>query len=152
MHKYPFNFADTVEIIPISFNLTMTGVNKTSFTELKSYVENAVAEITNSSPSSVTSTFIETVTILSTKKVHRYFNEEHSNDISKRSSPNGALINVAISPMDSANEKEVLGIINSTSSFTFELNSRLENHSNIDASVTSISQIQRIPGKLFLIR
>ena len=144
---YTFHFAETVEILPISFNLTMTGINKTSFKELKSDLENAVADMTNISPSSVTAAFIEMVPILSTRLVNRHLDEEHANVISKRSKESGALINVALTPMDRDGETVALDIINDTASFRVELNTRLENHSAVNATVTSISPIQRVPGK-----
>ena len=124
----------------------MTGINETSFNELKSYLENAVADMTNISPSSVTAAFIEMVPILSTRLVHRQLHEEHANVIRKRSKESGALINVALTPVDRDGETVALDIINDTSSFHVELNTRLENHSTVNASVTSISQIQRVPG------
>ena len=138
-----------MEISPISFNLTMMGINETSFNELKSYLENAVADMTNISPSSVTAAFIEMVPILSTRLVHRHLYEEHANVIRKRSKESGALINVAVTPMDRDGETVALDIINDTSSFHVELNTRLENHSTVNASVTSISQIQRVPGTFY---
>ena len=127
----------------------MMGINETSFNELKSYLEHVVADMTKMSPSSVTSAFIEMVQILSTRLVHRYLYEEHANVISKRSKERGALINVAVTPMDRDGETVALDIINATSSFRLELNTRLENHSAINASVTSISQIQRVPGNFY---
>ena len=127
----------------------MTGINETSFIELKSYLENAVADMTNISPSSVTAAFIEMVPILSTRLVHRQLHEEHANVIRKRSKESGALINVAVTPMDRDGETVALDIINDTSSFHVELNMRLENHLTVNAAVTSISQIQRVPGKFY---
>ena len=127
----------------------MTGINETSFNALKSYLEHVVADMTNISPSSVTSAFIEMVPALSTRLVHRHLHYEHANIISKRSKESGALINVAVTPMDRDGETVALDIINDTSSFHVELNMRLENHLTVNASVTSISQIQRVPGKFY---
>lgn len=105
--------------------------------------------MTNISPSSVTSAFIEMVPILSTRLAHRHLHYEHANVIRERSNESGALINVAVTPMDRDGETVALDIINDTASFHFELNTRLENHSTINASVTSIGQIQRVPGKFY---
>ena len=127
----------------------MTGINETSFNALRSYLEHVVADMTNISPSSVTSAFIEMVPALSTRLVHRHLHYEHANIISKRSKESGALINVAVTPMDRDGETVALDIINDTSSFHLELNTRLENHPTINASVMSISQIERVPGKFY---
>ena len=116
----------------------MSGINGTSFLEMKSDLEQIVADITNSSVSSVTSEFIEMVSIVSSRG--------HGDERRKRSNENGALINISITPTDKANEKKVLDIINDTSTFYSNMNARLQNLSISTVNVISISQIQRLAG------
>ena len=116
----------------------MSGINGTSFLEMKSDLEQIVADITNSSVSSVTSEFIEMVSIVSSRG--------HGDERRKRSNENGALINISITPTDKANEKKVLDILNDTSTFYSNMNARLQNLSISTVNVISISQIQRLAG------
>ena len=61
-----------------------------------------------------------------------------------------ALINVTVMPADIDHEIEVLDTMNDTVSFLSEMNSRLlDQWDEYNASVISVSDIERIPGKIF---
>ena len=66
----------------------------------------------------------------------------------KRTNDFGALINVAITPTDTDHEQDVTDAMNDTASFISDINSVLELLSYGNFTVISMSQIQRISGKL----
>ena len=116
----------------ISTNLTISGMDETSFATDKSILENIIADITNSSASAVEATFIQTL---------------------ERSNENWVLINVAVKPRDTPHETYAILKMNTSISFREEINLGLQNQSiESNPSVISVSQITRIPGELIGIR
>ena len=122
-------------------------MNETTFLDLNSELDDIVANITNSPPSSVTSTFIEMVSTITSRDI--YLSDGTRNGgREKRSNDNGALINVVITPTDTDHEQDVMGAINDTASFISDTNSGLQALSSGNITVINVSQIQRIGGKL----
>ena len=60
----------------------------------------------------------------------------------------GALINVVTTPTDTDHEQDVMDAKNDTASFISDINSELKVLSYGNFTVISMSQIQRISGKL----
>ena len=121
-------------------------MNETTFLDLNSELDDIVANITNSPPSSVTSTFIEMVSTITSRDI--YLSDGTRNGgREKRSNDNGALINVVITPTDTVHEQDVMDAINDTASFISDINSGLQALSSGNITVINISQIQRIAGK-----
>ena len=122
-------------------------MNETTFLDLNSELDDIVANITNSPPSSVTSTFIEMVSTITSRDI--YLSDGTRNGgREKRSNDNGALINVVITPTDTDHEQDVMDAINDTASFISDINSGLQALSSGNITVINVSQIQRIGGKL----
>ena len=122
-------------------------MNETTFLDLNSELDDTVANITNSPPSSVTSTFIEMVSTITSRDI--YLSDGTRNGgREKRSNDNGALINVVITPTDTDHEQDVMDAINDTASFISDINSGLQALSSGNITVINVSQIQRIGGKL----
>ena len=122
-------------------------MNETTFLDLNSELDDIVANITNSPPSSVTSTFIEMVSTITSRDI--YLSDGTRNGgREKRSNDNGALINVVITPTDTDHEQDVMDAINDTASFISDTNSGLQALSSGNITVINVSQIQRIGGKL----
>ena len=122
-------------------------MNETTFLDLNSELDDIVANITNSPPSSVTSTFIEMVSTITSRDI--YLSDGTRNGgREKRSNDNGALINVVITPTDTDHEEDVMDAINDTASFISDTNSGLQALSSGNITVINVSQIQRIGGKL----
>ena len=122
-------------------------MNETTFLDLNSELDDIVANITNSPPSSVTSTFIEMVSTITSRDI--YLSDGTRNGgREKRSNDNGALINVVITPTDSDHEQDVMDAINDTASFMSDINSGLQALSSGNITVINVSPIQRIGGKL----
>ena len=122
-------------------------MNETTFLDLNSELDDIVANITNSPPSSVTSTFIEMVSTITSRDI--YLSDGTRNGgREKRSNDNGALINVVIAPTDTDHEQDVMDAINDTASFISDINSGLQALSSGNITVINVSQIQRIGGKL----
>ena len=122
-------------------------MNETTFLDLNSELDDIVANITNSPPSSVTSTFIEMVSTITSRDI--YLSDGTRNGgREKRSNDNGALINVVIAPTDTDHEQDVMDAINDTASFISDINSGLQTLSSGNITVINVSQIQRIGGKL----
>ena len=114
-------------VAPISVNLTLNGVNETTFADMKAILEQAIADANNVSLSSVNAEFVGMASTIST-----------------RSSDDRAVINVIITPSDTNQETEALeNMVNNTESFLSEINADLASH-NVD--VLSISEVERIPG------
>ena len=129
----------------ISTNLTISGIDETSFATDKSILENIIADITNSSASSVEATFIEMLESITNRNALSY--HDWSNVRPGRSNENRALINVAVKPRDTPHETYTILKMNTSISFREEINLGLQNQS-IESSVISVSQITRIPGEL----
>ena len=122
-------------------------MNETTFLDLNSELDDIVANITNSPPSSVTSTFIEMVSTITSRDI--YLSDGTRNGgREKRSNDNGALINVVITPTDTDHEQDVMDAINDTASFISDTNSGLQALSSGNITVINVSPIQRIGGKL----
>ena len=122
-------------------------MNETSFLDVNSDLDDILANITNSPPSSVTSAFIEMVSTITSRNI--YLSDGTGNGgREKRSNDNGALINVVITPADTDHEKDVMDAMNDTASFISDINSELKVLSYGNFTVISMSQIQRISGKL----
>ena len=142
------NTIDTSEILPITVNLTISGMTETSFLGLFLWdLDVIIANITNSPSSSVTSSFIEMVSTISSRNI--YISDDKMNGrMEKRSNDFGALINVAITPLDTDHEQDITDAMNDTASFISDINSELKVLSYGNVTVISMSQIQRISGKL----
>ena len=122
-------------------------MNETTFLDLNSELDDIVANITNSPPSSVTSTFIKMVSTITSRDI--YLSDGTRNGgREKRSNDDGALINVVITPTDTDHEQDVMDAINDTASFISDTNSGLQALSSGNITVINVSQIQRIGGKL----
>ena len=114
-------------VAPIFFNLTLNGVDETSFSDIKDILEQTIAAANNVPLSSVNAEFVGMAATIST-----------------RSSDDQAVINVIITPTDANEETEALdNMVNNTVSFLSEINADLASH-NID--VVSMSEVERIPG------
>ena len=114
------NFLETPRII--AANLTISGINETTFeTDLKSALEQVIADITTSS--SVSTTFLKMV----------------SND---------ALINVAVKPNDIPHEAHVISKMHDTTTFLKDLNIGLADPKRV---VITVGKITPYPGTLICI-
>ena len=138
-------FLVTPEVI--SVNLTVSGINETTFVAEKSAFENVIAAITNSSESTVEATFLEMVSSITTRDVIR--RGKTSLVRLGRSNENRALINVAVKPRDSPHETFALSKMNNAITFREEINSGLQGQqTESNSNVTSISEIARIAGDI----
>ena len=142
------NTMGTSGILPITVNLTISGMNETSFLGLFLWdLDVIIANITNSPSSSVTSSFIEMVSTINSRNI--YISDDKMNGrMVKRTNDFGALINVAITPTDTDHEQDITDAMNDTASFISDINSELKVLSYGNFTVISMSQIQRISGKL----
>ena len=139
-----YDFEETTEepVLAISANLTMIGINETTFMADKSIIETIIADITNSSVSSVEATLIEMLSSITTR-------DERSNVRLTRSDGDRALINVAVAPRDIPHEAYAVTKMNTTITFREEINLGLQNQpTESNTSVISVSQITRVPGEL----
>ena len=138
----------TSGILPITVNLTISGMNETSFLGTFLWdLDVMIANITNSPSSSVTSSFIEMVSTINSRNI--YISDDKMNGrMEKRSNDFGALINVAIIPTDTDHEQDITDAMNDTASFMSDINSGLQALSSSNITVINVSQIQRIEGKL----
>ena len=116
-------------VAPIFFNLTLNGVDETSFSDIKDILEQTIAAANNVPLSSVNANFVGMTPYTST-----------------RSSDGFAVIKVIISPTDPDNLTEVLGKINNTEVFLSEINTELASHK---VDVLSMSEVERMPGLQF---
>ena len=142
-------FEETTEepVLAISANLTMIGINETTFMADKSIIETIIADITNSSASSVEATLIEMLSSITTRDALLY--GELSNVRLTRSGGDRALINVAVAPRDIPHEAYAVTKMNTTITFREEINMGLQNQpTESNTSVISVSQITRVPGEL----
>ena len=112
-------------------------------------LETAIADITNSPISSIKSAFVE----MPPTSTSRNINFRKNGLASVRTTDsNGyrALINVTVIPTDIGHEIEILDTMNDTASFLSEMNSKLLGQwDEYNASVINVSDIERIPGKIF---
>ena len=122
-------------------------MNETSFLDLNSALDDILANITNSPPYSVTSAFIELVSTITSRNIY-LSDGTRTEGREKRSNDNSALINVVIAPTDTNHEEDVMYAMNDTASFISDINSGLQALSSGNITVISVSQIQRIAGKL----
>ena len=146
---YIYYFVETTEepVLAISANLTMIGINETTFMADKSIIETIIADITNSSASSVEATLIEMLSSITTRDALLY--DELSNVRLIRSGGDRALINVAVAPRDIPHEAYAVTKMNTTITFREEINLGLQNQpTESNTSVISVSQITRVPGEL----
>ena len=121
-------------------------MNETSFLDLNSALDDILANITNSPPSSVTSAFIEMVSTITSRNIY-LSDGTRTEGREKRSNDNSALINVVIAPTDTNHEEDVMYAMNDTASFISDINSGLQALSSGNITVINVSQIQRISGK-----
>ena len=122
-------------------------MNETSFLDLNSDLDDILADITNSSTSSVTSAFIEMVSTITSRNIY-LSDGTRTEGREKRSNDNSALINVVIAPTDTNHEEDVMYAMNDTASFISDIDSGLQALSSGNITVINVSQIQRIAGKL----
>ena len=144
-----YDFEETTEepVLAISANLTMIGINETTFMADKSIIETIIADITNSSATSVEATLIEMLSSITTRDALLY--DELSNVRLTRSGGDRALINVAVAPRDIPHEAYAVTKMNTTITFREEINLGLQNQpTESNTSVISVSQITRVPGEL----
>merc|ERR1712141_227211 len=112
-------------VAPIFFNLTLNGVDETSFSDIKDILEQTIAAANNVPLSSVNANFVGMTPYTST-----------------RSSDGFAVIKVIITPTDPDNLTEVIGKINNTEVFLSEINTDLASH-NVEVDVLSMSEVER---------
>merc|ERR1711936_686698 len=123
----PTNKTGAAAVAPIFFNLTLNGVDETSFSDIKDILEQTIAAANNVPLSSVNANFVGMTPYTST-----------------RSSDGFAVIKVIISPTDPDNLTEVLGKINNTEVFLSEINTELASHK---VDVLSMSEVERMPAQ-----
>ena len=126
------------KLLGISVNLTLQGMNETTFNELKPILKQAIADANNVPLSSVDAAFIEMAKAISSE-------EDPSNltlnDIR-------AVIKVTIKPMNIEEETNVLDNLNeNTESFLSKIKTALAQH---NVTVLSMSEVERTSGKLGL--
>ena len=134
----------------ISANLTVSGMNETTFAAQKSVIEGVIADITNSSASSVEATFLEMMTSITTRDAILDGKTFHVR--LGRSNQIRALINVAVKPRDIPHEVFALSKMNTTIAFREEINLGLQNQQTESTpSVISVSEISRMAGKIIYV-
>ena len=137
-------FLGTPEVI--SVNLTVNGVNETTFAADKSVFERVIADITNSSASTVEAKFLEMLSSITTRDVISRGEISHAR--LGRTNGNRALINVAVKPRDTPHETFALSKMSTSITFREEINSGMQGqHTESNPSVTSVSEITRIAGE-----
>ena len=149
---YCFPCAHAIPETPeaISANLTISGMNETTFTADKSVFEGVIADITNSSASSVEATFLEMITSVTTRDA--ILDGKTYPVRIGRSNQIRALINVVVKPRDTPHEEFALSKMNTAIAFREEINLGLQNQQTESTpSVISVSEIGRIAGKLIYV-
>ena len=143
-----FLILDVSEILAVSVNLTVYGVNETSFDVVQPVLESVIADITGSSASSVQAVFVEMLPTTTYRDLDFYvFSLANIRTI--ESNEYGALINVTVTPTDAPHEIEVVDTMNDTFSFLSDINAGLlDQWEDYNASVISVSSIERTPGNL----
>ena len=143
--RYPYDFPEAPDII--SANLTVSGMNETTFATDKSVFEGIIADITNSSASSVEATFLEMMASITTRDAIPDGKTSHVR--LGRSNQIRALIKVVVKPRDTPHEEFALSKMNTAITFREEMNSALQNQQTESTpSVISVGEISRIAGKL----
>ena len=137
------NFLEPLTVI--AANLTISGINETTFEDVKSVLQNIIAQITNSSEPSVNTTFLEMVSSSTTRNT--VVRSDLSNLRLARSNVNHALINVAVKPRDSPHETYVISKMHDPTTFLGELNLKLGLQGQKMVVIT-VSQITPFPGTL----
>ena len=129
----------------IAANLTISGINETTFEDVKSVLQNIIAQITNSSEPSVNTTFLEMVSSSTTRNA--VVRSDFSNLRLSRSNGNHALINVAVKTRDSPHQTYVISKMHDSTTFLDELNLKLGLQGQKMVVIT-VSQITPFPGTL----
>ena len=125
-------------------------MNETTFSADKSVIEGVIADITNSSASSVEATFLEMMASITTRDA--IVDGKTSHVRLGRSNQIRALINVAVKPRDTPHEVFVLSKMNIAITFREEINLGLQNQQTESTpSVISVSEISRIAGKIIYV-
>ena len=137
------NFLETPTVI--AANLTISGINETTFEDVKSVLQNIIAQITNSSDPSVNTTFLEMVSSSTTRNT--VVRSDLSNLRLSRSNGNHALINVAVKTRDSTHQTYVISKMHDSTTFLDELNLKLGLQGQKMVVIT-VSQITPFPGTL----
>ena len=137
------NFLETPTVIAV--NLTISGINETTFEDVKSVLQNIIAQITDSSEPSVNITFLEMVSSSTTRNT--VVRSDLSNLRLARSNVNHALINVAVKPRDSPHETYVISKMHDPTTFLGELNLKLGLQGQKMVVIT-VGQITPFPGTL----
>ena len=126
------------KLLAISVNLTLQGMNETTFIDLKPILKQAIADANNVPLSSVDAAFIETTKAVSS-------DEDPSN---RTLNDIRAVIKVTIKPMNIEQETNVLDNLNeNTEPFLSKIKPVLAAH---NVNVLSMSKVERISGKLVL--
>ena len=126
------------KLLAISVNLTLQGMNETTFIDLKPILKQAIADANNVPLSSVDAAFIETTKAVSS-------DEDPSN---RTLNDIRAVIKVTIKPMNIEEETNVLDNLNeNTEPFLSKIKPVLAAH---NVNVLSMSKVERISGKLVL--
>ena len=126
------------KLLAISVNLTLQGMNETTFIDLKTILKQAIADANNVPLSSVDAAFIETTKAVSS-------DEDPSN---RTLNDIRAVIKVTIKPMNIEEETNVLDNLNeNTEPFLSKIKPVLAAH---NVNVLSMSKVERISGKLVL--
>ena len=125
-------------------------MNETTFAAQKSVIEGVIADITNSSASSVEATFLEMMTSITTRDAILDGKTFHVR--LGRSNQIRALINVAVKPRDIPHEVFALSKMNTAIAFREEINLGLQNQQTESTpSVISVSEISRMAGKIIYV-
>ena len=127
------------KLLAITVNLTLQGMNETTFIDLKPILKQAIADANNVPVTSVDAAFIEMTKAISS-------DEDPSNltlnDIR-------AVIKVTIKPMNIEEETNVLDNLNeNTESFLSKIKTALAQH---NVNVLSMSEVERTKGKFEII-
>ena len=125
------------KLLDISVNLTLQGMNKTTFIDLKPILKHAIADVNNVPLSSVDAAFIETTTTAVS-----------SDQDPNNHTLNDAVIKVTIKPMDTDEETNILdNLSENTEPFRSKIQTVLAPH---NVKVLSMSKVERTSGKLGL--
>ena len=126
------------KLLAISVNLTLQGMNETTFIDLKTILKQAIADANNVPLSSVDAAFIEMTKAVSS-------DEDPSN---RTLNDIRAVIKVTIKPMNIEEETNVLDNLNeNTEPFLSKIKPVLAAH---NVNVLSMSKVERISRKLVL--
>ena len=125
-------------------------MNETTFAAQKSVIEGVIADITNSSASSVEATFLEMMASITTRDA--IVDGETSHVRLGRTNQMRALIKVVVKPRDTPHEVFALSKMNIAITFREEINLGLQNQQTESyPSVISVSEISRKAGKMIYV-